>query len=376
MRDHLPPAQTRPSRTPPPATHTPPHPAGCKNIGRTSAAEPTRRSAERDLLHPRSPLCGTRGPTHTCEQNHARSTRIIPQQRSAYPGTQTGSAANTPVAALDSDAKVRANPPADRTDGKERVLYVNRFLLGLVVSGLIVGCSPAEVSESTTSASVVASTTSAPPAEAEHLRERIVELAAEVTGLRTRVAELEQTLQDSRSETERISAQEAELRGIFESAQVACEAERVRYEEELTQLRGLASLPDTPEVRSAVSTLERFLSAMRTGDYATAAELYAGSLDTVIDWNPTVDASDHVALLEAACNQLLCDLRVRRVLPGLITGDSYQFWVEFETSAGVPFTRGPCCGDDSSGPPETQFPFTVIAQDGAFRVTTLPVYVP
>jgi len=244
---------------------------------------------------------------------------------------------------------------------------VNRFLLGLVVSGLIVGCTPAEVSESTTST---------PPAEAEHLRETIIELEAEVTGLRARVAELEQTLQDSQSETERISAQEAELRGVFESAQVACEAERVRYEEELAQLRELASLPDTSEVRSAVSTLERFLSAMRTGDYATAAELYAGSLDSVINWNPTVDASDHVALLEAACNQLVCDLRIRRVLPGLITGDSYQFWVEFETSAGVLFTRGPCCGDDSSGPPETQFPFTVIAQDGGFRVTTLPVYVP
>ncbi len=135
-------------------------------------------------------------------------------------------------------------------------------------------------------------------------------------------------------------------------------------------------LPDTPQVRSAVATLEVFLNSMHTGDYPTASDLYAGGFDEVIDWNPGIDSTDRVALLEAACHQLVCDLRIRSVVSGLITNGTYQFWVELETPGGELFTRGPCCGDEAGSPPETQFPFAVVADDGTFRVTTLPVYVP
>jgi uncharacterized coiled-coil protein SlyX len=189
------------------------------------------------------------------------------------------------------------------------------------------------------------------------------------------IADLEEQLREAEAAVGEATAREQELRGVLDDNVAAIDAERDAFLRELAQLRETARLPDTPQVRGAVAALTGFLSAMRSGRYDDAAVLYAGSYEVLHDWNPTVDPSDHEALLEAACDlQLLCGLEVERVLPGLVDADEYGFYLEF-TQDGEPFSLGPCCGDDSTEP-QTQFPFQVISTDDGYKVLTLPVYVP
>jgi len=72
-------------------------------------------------------------------------------------------------------------------------------------------------------------------------------------------------------------------------------------------------------------------------------------------------------------------LRVRNVIEEKqISPFEYQFLVEFVTSDGSLFVRGPCCGASATDmPPQSQFVYTVVRDcEGTFRVRDLPVYVP
>jgi len=150
----------------------------------------------------------------------------------------------------------------------------------------------------------------------------------------------------------------------------------VQYQLELELLRPLIPLPDTPEARQSREALEAFLAAVHDGDFRTAAILYGGSYESLIDWNPAVDPADGPALFASACaHQLRCELAVRRVLAGPIQPDEYTFYVEFQTDDGEPWTMGPCCGSETD-PTVSQFPFIVSRTAAGWRVLTPPIYTP
>ena len=134
------------------------------------------------------------------------------------------------------------------------------------------------------------------------------------------------------------------------------------------------------QAEAAQETLVRFFDQLNAGQYGQAAELYGGSYETMIEHNPSLDADDHAALFEAACqiNGAQC-LKVKSAV--LQTGgepSQYTFLVEFSNPDGSLFIQGPCCGgNETDFPPQSQFPFRVIRDaDGKFTVLDPPVYTP
>ncbi len=211
-----------------------------------------------------------------------------------------------------------------------------------------------------------APTTTVPPADLPDLEQQVADQSARIRELEVSRSELTEQLTGALSDLARALAlrdslafqladSEQRQAGIYDWVQ----EEFNRYQADLERLRGQVPLPDSAEARRSLRTLEAFLTAMRDGDYATAAGLCCGSYEALVDWNPGIDPADEPALLQSACeNQLRCDLTVRRILAGSVEPDRYDFYVEFQTSDGRLFSLGPCCGSNTD-PTVSQFPFTV-----------------
>ena len=137
------------------------------------------------------------------------------------------------------------------------------------------------------------------------------------------------------------------------------------------------SLPST--IQEAHDVLIDFFTLLNAGKYAEADTFYGGSYETLQDWNPNIDPTDHIKLLEGGCekNGLQC-LEVRSAAFKLLSGSTYIFQVEFNNPDGSLFVRGPCCGgNETDFPPESQFEYRVASNtDGKFLVMELPPYVP
>jgi hypothetical protein len=134
------------------------------------------------------------------------------------------------------------------------------------------------------------------------------------------------------------------------------------------------------EAAAAERTLIVFFNQLSQGEYQAAAELYGGSYQILVEYNPDLDPADHPSLLERACrvNGFQC-LEVGELLEVEETGPgSYFLTVTFQTADGDIYERGPCCGAGASEePPHTEFTFRVVQTgDGQYRVLDLPVYVP
>ena len=133
------------------------------------------------------------------------------------------------------------------------------------------------------------------------------------------------------------------------------------------------------EAAGAERTLVVYFLHLSQGEYQAAAELYGGSYEILISYNPDLDPADHPALLERAClvNGFQCLevgelLEVEEIGPG-----SYFLTVTFQTADGDIYERGPCCGAGAGEEPHTKFTFRVDRnEDGQFWVLDLPVYVP
>lgn len=258
-----------------------------------------------------------------------------------------------------------------------------RWAAALAVAVVVAACSG-----STDSASTVPPTqpSTTQPGDADQSA-RIRELEQEVEALTEDLAavrdDLAQALADFGScedQAARLSGRLADLQLWFDSWQDYvyswAQPQFVQYQLELELLRPLVPLPDTPEARQSREALEAFLAATHEGDYVTAASLYGGSYESLIDWNPPVDPADGPALFASACaHQLRCELAVRRVLAGSIQPGMYTFYVEFETDDGEPWTMGPCCGSETD-PTVSQFPFVVSWTADGPRVLTTPIYTP
>jgi hypothetical protein len=136
----------------------------------------------------------------------------------------------------------------------------------------------------------------------------------------------------------------------------------------------IASSPD-----HARDSLLGFFSALGSGSYAEAAQLFGGSYEILEGWNPEIPASERAALWEAACtrNGLQCMKRVEVLQVEEVSTEETRLTVRFRTDGGNEFVLGPCCGATvEEMPPVRDFEFTVRRSGDRYLVETLPVYVP
>jgi hypothetical protein len=142
----------------------------------------------------------------------------------------------------------------------------------------------------------------------------------------------------------------------------------------------IETTPPPSHQQLALDTLLEFLTDLHAGRYSEAAGLYAGSYETLIYMNPSVDPQNREALLRNACtiNGVQC-LQVRTaVLDSQTSANEYQFKVEFQTKDGSLFVLGPCCGaSETEQPPLSVFHLRVIKNsEGRFQVMDMPPYTP
>ena len=140
------------------------------------------------------------------------------------------------------------------------------------------------------------------------------------------------------------------------------------------------SVPSTAiEASEAQEVLIIFFQLMNSKNYAAGDVLYGGSYETMQNWNPDIDPSDHVTLWTKACEQngLQC-LLARTVTFKELQGDTYVFQVELSNPDGSLFVLGPCCGaTETEMPPVSQFEYKVARDaNGKFVVMDMPPYVP
>jgi len=140
------------------------------------------------------------------------------------------------------------------------------------------------------------------------------------------------------------------------------------------------SSPDEPDLASAEQTLSSFLGMLAEGEYAEAATLYAGPLDSMQVWNQEIEAGDVAGLLGYGCSgRLLQCLPVRSLtLAQTASSGELVFNVEFSLPDGTQFVRGACCGATSTEmPDQSEFSFRLQPKaGGGFIVLDLPPYVP
>jgi len=139
------------------------------------------------------------------------------------------------------------------------------------------------------------------------------------------------------------------------------------------------SAPNTNQ-QDAQRALVNFFHYLHKGDYQSGAELYSGSYEWLIELNPDIDPIDFPALLERGCQQngFMC-LEVRSAEAVLLlSSKGYVFEVEFQLDDGSLFERKYCCGaNETEKPPITKYQYRVLREeDGYWRVTDLPPYVP
>jgi hypothetical protein len=130
----------------------------------------------------------------------------------------------------------------------------------------------------------------------------------------------------------------------------------------------------------AREVMMRFFSALNARDYQSASELYGGSYETLISWNPDVQPTDKISLWKRACEQngLQC-LPVSEVVNSIqVSANVMEFTIHFRNPDGSLFILGPCCGEnETSMPPVSEFICSVArTSDGDLKVMCLPPYVP
>jgi len=130
----------------------------------------------------------------------------------------------------------------------------------------------------------------------------------------------------------------------------------------------------------ALQVLTDFLQSLHNGDYDKAAQLYGGTYETMIYHNPSIDPSEHTALLQNACiiNGAQC-LQVKSVsLDKQISKTEFVFIVDFLNADGKLFVLGPCCGGNATDfPPQSVFNLMVMKVDeNKFSVMDMPPYAP
>lgn len=160
----------------------------------------------------------------------------------------------------------------------------------------------------------------------------------------------------------------------------ASEAEMLAIQELAAELFAQGTTVQNPkDLDGAIQALSSYLSHLNDGQYAEAAQYFAGSTAELAYFNPEMDPNDAVGLFEAACtiNGFVCLPVLNVVDQAQVSSVDFKITVELQDRDGGPFVFGPCCGADPElEPPQTQFVYTVSKVDGRFLVQETPLYVP
>ena len=123
----------------------------------------------------------------------------------------------------------------------------------------------------------------------------------------------------------------------------------------------------------AKKNLVAFFEFLNRGDYDKAVELYGGSYEMLVEFNPVLDLGDHPALLKNGCeiNGLQCLTVLTADFKGKNSEGEYIFVVQFKDADGNLFVR-----QTPDVPPVFIFEYHVVkGNDGTYHVLDLPVYV-
>jgi hypothetical protein len=136
---------------------------------------------------------------------------------------------------------------------------------------------------------------------------------------------------------------------------------------------------NTGKQEQAQQALQVFFERLAGGEYEAAVAQYGGSYETLVSFNPALNPDDKAALWQSGCqmNGLQC-LTIRTAIFQEVsdTGE-YIFTIEFNALDGSLFILGPCCGENPTINPKSQFEYRVMkGGDGQFRILDLPVYIP
>ena len=148
----------------------------------------------------------------------------------------------------------------------------------------------------------------------------------------------------------------------------------------LSACAGTVKSEDGDLESQARSVLIGFHEYLHRGEYDQAAELYGGSYEVLLGYNPTLSEDDKENLLKAACefNGFMClEILSAELMEGN-DGAEIVFKVKYANPDGSEFVLGPCCGaTEKEMPPVSTFTAHVLCEnDGTCLVLDLPPYVP
>ncbi len=130
-------------------------------------------------------------------------------------------------------------------------------------------------------------------------------------------------------------------------------------------------MTEPEKIEAAQAVLLKYFSELHDGNFERAAEHYQGSYELLEILNPNEISDDPVMLFEDACNLdgFLC-LNVYEITAAEKTAPhEYSFEVIFESEDGSIYKHR-----SSDGGFITEFPYTVIEQNGRFYVEQLPIH--
>ena len=130
------------------------------------------------------------------------------------------------------------------------------------------------------------------------------------------------------------------------------------------------------EQSKAETAMRVFLNALANQDYSTAAKVYGGDYEELVQWNPDVAHTDYEALWQRGCKQngLMC-LKLKDIVKVEQSNSLFIFTVTFETADGKVFETSGCCGEIQKS--NSEFLISVRTDNfGAYKVISGLPYVP
>lgn len=164
---------------------------------------------------------------------------------------------------------------------------------------------------------------------------------------------------------------------IFLSLLFSCCTRGIDHEDSEIVITGEDA--DALEVQAEIA-LTNFYTYLNQEKYDQAADLYGGSYEVLLGYNPKLSKGDKSELLRAACefNGFMCLEILSAVLIDVNDLDELVFDVQFANPDGSEFVLGPCCGaSEEEMPPVSTFPVHVLCEDEeSCMVMDLPPYMP
>lgn len=144
----------------------------------------------------------------------------------------------------------------------------------------------------------------------------------------------------------------------------------------LLLLAACSPVNSVTEQAKAETAMRTFFSALASGQYAEAVNLYSGEYEILTGWNPDLSPTDYTSLWQRGCGQngLVC-MEVLEVVSAVETNIGFEFMVTFKTKDGELFKFTGCCGE-TLPEPITEYEISVQKDGDGYKVMSLPPYVP